>query len=60
MRPQLHEINHLSVSLVAFFLVLDVFLDSHARISLLGEVDCAVPVDKLRSHGAKVAWFGSL
>jgi hypothetical protein len=36
-----------------------VFFDSQARISLLGEVGRATPVDKLRRCGAAIAGFGT-
>jgi hypothetical protein len=36
-----------------------VFFDSQARISLLGEVGHATPVDNLRRHGATIVGFGT-
>jgi hypothetical protein len=42
------------------FLFFLVFFDSQAKISLLGEVDYAAPVNNPRRHGAKILGFGSL
>ena len=57
MRPQLREINHTSAIRLHSFLFLLVFFDSQARISLLGEVDRASPVDNQRRRGAATAGF---
>jgi hypothetical protein len=47
-------VNHISAILVAFLLV---FFDSQASVSLLGEVDRAIPVDNLTRCGAVIAEF---
>jgi len=52
-------IIHLRIWLHSFLFLL-VFFDSQVRISLLGEVDRAVPLDNQRRRGAKVIGFGSL
>ena len=56
-RPQLREINHTSAIWLHSFLFLLVFFDSQARISLLGEVDRASPVDNQWRRGAAIAGF---
>ena len=59
MRPQLREFNHTSAIVLQSFSFLLVFFDSQARISLLGEVNRATPVDNLRRRGAAIAGFGT-
>ena len=51
------EINLSSAIVLHPFLFLLVFFDSQARISLLGEVDRATPVDNQRRRGAAIAGF---
>ena len=51
------EINHSSVNWLHSSLFLLVFFDSQARISLLGEVNYATPVDNQRRRGAAIAGF---
>jgi hypothetical protein len=56
-RPQLHELTiHLQFWLYSFLFLL-VFFDSQERISLVGEISHATPVDNLRRRGATIAWF---
>jgi len=51
-------ILHLQIWLRSFLFLL-VFFDSQARISLLGEVNRATPVDNQRRRGAAIAGFGT-
>jgi hypothetical protein len=56
-RPQLRELIIYLQFWLHSFLFLLVLFDSQARISFLGEVSRAAPVDNLRRRGAMIAGF---